>query len=104
MENDPAKKYLKVVSGQEVNLSPKGIVVQCSGGTVKIEVLKNGKINLYAQDEIQLQVSGGFIADAKSTIRVHGEKSIVMQAAKGGGLDLDNKGKITIKGIETHMN
>lgn len=37
---DPAAKYLKVVSGQEVNLSPKGIVVQCCGGSVRIEVPK----------------------------------------------------------------
>ena len=53
---DPATKYLKVVSGQEVSLSPKGIVVQCSGGAVRIEVLKSGKINLYAQDEMQIAV------------------------------------------------
>lgn len=39
---DPATKYLKVVSGQEVSLSPKGIVVQCCDGTVRIEVLKMG--------------------------------------------------------------
>lgn len=102
--SDPATKYLKVVSGQEVILSPKGIVVQCSGGAVKIEILKNGKINLYAQEEVILQVKGMANVNARRMIRIEGEESILLQAAKGGALDLDDEGKITIRGIETHMN
>lgn len=101
---DPAAKYLKVPSGQEVNLSPKGIVVQCSGGAVRIEVLKSGKINLYADDEIQISAKGEIKMDTKRIIRIQGEKSILMESEKGASLDMDKKGNITIKGIEVYMN
>ena len=101
---DPATKYLKVVSGQEVSLSPKGIVVQCCGGAVRIEVLKNGKINLYAQDEIQITVKGEINVDAKRMVKVLGGKNIRLESDKGGSLTLDKKGNITVTGVEAHMN
>ena len=101
---DPATKYLKVVSGQEVSLSPKGIVVQCSGGSVRIEVLKSGRINLYAQDEMQIAVKGEINVDAKRMVKVLGGKNIRLESVKGGSLTLDKKGKITVTGVEAHMN
>ncbi len=101
---DPATKYLKVISGQEVNLSPKGIVVQCCDGVVRIEVLKNGKINLYAQNEIQIAVKGEINMEAKRMAKMLGGKTVYMKSAKGGSLYLDKKGNITIMGVETHMN
>ncbi len=101
---DPAAKYLKVVSGQEVNLSPKGIVVQCCDGAVKIEVLKNGKINLYAQDEIVISVKGEINVDAKRMVKMLGGKAIQIGSVKGGRLILDKKGNIVVTGVEARMN
>lgn len=101
---DSATKYLKVISGQEVKLSPKGITVQCSGGTVKIEVLKSGMVNLYAQNEIQIAVKGESNMDAGRIIKIQGGKTVDMGSVKGGSLNLDKSGKITIQGNEVHMN
>jgi len=101
---DPATKYLKVVSGQEVTLSPRGIVVQCCDGTVRIEVLKSGRIVLYAQNEIQIAVKGEINVDAGRMVKALGGKTIRIQSAKGGSLCLDKKGNIIITGIETHLN
>ena len=101
---DPATKYLKVVSGQEVNLSPKGIVVQCCDGMVRIEVLKNGIINLYAQNEIQIAVKGEINVDAKRMVKMLGGKNIRLESIKGGSLTLDKDGNITVMGVEVHMN
>lgn len=101
---DPAAKYLKVVSGQEVNLSPKGIVVQCCGGSVRIEVLKSGRINLYAQNEVQIAVKGEINVDAKRMVKMLGGETIRLESVKGGSLTLDEKGNITVTGVEAHMN
>lgn len=101
---DPATKYLKVVSGQEISLSPKGIVAQCCGGAVKIEVLKSGKINLYAQNEIQIVAKGEININAKRMVKALGEENIRLKSAKGGSLTLDKKGNITVTGVEVHMN
>lgn len=102
--SDPATKYLKVISGHEVNLSPSGIVVQCSDGTVKIEVLKNGQINLYAQNEIQITARGEIMMQAHRLAKINAEKTIYMESDVGGSLNLDEEGNITIKGHEVHMN
>lgn len=101
---DPATKYLKVVSGQEVSLSPKGIVVKCCDGAVKIEVLKSGRIALYAENEIQVTVKGEINVDAKRMVKVLGGETINMQSVKGGSLCLDKDGNITITGIKARLN
>lgn len=101
---DPSTKYWKVISGQEVSLSPKGIVVQCCDGVVRIEVLKNGIINLYAQDEIQIAVKGEINVDAKRMVKILGGKDIKLESDMGGSLTLDKKGNIIVKGVEVHVN
>lgn len=100
----PDDVYLKVVSGQEVKLSPAGITVQCCGGVVKIEVLKNGKINLYAQEELLIATKGAIKMDAKQIIRIKGQETIEMKNAKGGSLQMDEEGNIMIYGTKVHMN
>lgn len=100
----PDTKYLKVVSGQEIELSPKGIVVKCCGETVKIEVLKSGRINLYAQNEIQISVEENIFVNAKRWVKVLGGKTIKLESVQGGSLMLDEDGNITVTGIEVHMN
>lgn len=102
--SNPATKYLKVISGHEVNLSPKGIVVQCSGGTVKIEVLKSGKINLYAQNEIQITTQNEMMLQTKRIMRISAEKTICLESSVGGSLTMDEEGNIIIKGHEVHVN
>ena len=102
--SNPDTKYLKVISGQEISLSSKGITVQCSGGAVKIEILKSGRINLYAQEEIQIGAKGAVIMDAERMIHLQGEKTIRMQSVKGGAIVLDEDGKLNIQGIEVHEN
>lgn len=101
---DPATKYLKVPSGHEVKLSPKGIEVRCSGGAVKIEVLKNGKINIYAENGIQLTAKNEIKLTAKKMMKMHCTETAYLASSMGGSLHLDEEGSITIKGTEVHMN
>lgn len=101
---DSATKYWKVISGQEMCLSPKGVIVQCCDGAVKIEVLKNGIINLYAQDEIQIAVKGEINVDAKRMVKMLGQKTVQIGSVMGGRLILDKKGNIMVTGIEARMN
>ena len=101
---NPETKYWKIISGQEVNLSPKGIVVQCCDGAVKIEVLKNGIVNFYAQDEIQIAVKGEINVEAKRMVKMVGEKTVQVGSVKGGRVILDKKGNITVTGVEVRMN
>lgn len=102
--SDPATKYLRTIDGQEVKLSPSGIVVLCSGGTVKVEVLKNGKINLYAQDTIEINAELKTSLQAKRSTNMKVEKKADFKSGKGGSMALDEKGNITMKGTEVHMN
>ena len=101
---DSDTKSLSIASGQKVKLSSKGIVVKCCGDTVKIEVLKNGKIALYAQNEIRIEVAEDIDLSAKGMVNIHGGETIGMECVKGGSLLLDEDGNITITGIEAHMN
>lgn len=102
--SDPSTKYLRTIGGQEVKLSPKGIVVSCSGGAVKVEVLKNGKINLYAEKGIQISAKQNIQMQAKRVLKVSCEKTAYLESSMGGSLYMDEKGNITIRGTEVHMN
>lgn len=95
---------LKIPSGQEIEMTSKGIVVKCAGGTARIEVLKSGRINLYAKKEIQMTVDEGVTVNAKRRFKILGGESILVKADEGGSLMLDDKGNITVTGIEAHMN
>lgn len=101
---DPATKYLRVPSGQEVKLSPKGIEVRCSGGAVKIEVLKNGKVNISAKDTIEMTAEKEISMKAKRMLKVHCKETAYLASDKGGSIHLDKEGVLTIKGSEVHMN
>lgn len=100
----PIIKSLKIPSGQEIEMSSKGIVVKCAGGTVRIEVLKSGRINLYAQKEIQMAVDENFSVNAKRRFKILGGENILLKADQGGSLTLDENGNITVTGVEAHMN
>lgn len=102
--SDPATKYLRVPSGQEVKLSPKGIEVRCSGGAVKIEVLKNGKVNITAKDTIEIIAEREISMKAKRMLKVHCKEVAYLASDEGGSIHLDKEGSITIKGSEVHMN
>ncbi|MBD5515024.1 MAG: hypothetical protein HDR06_10345 [Lachnospiraceae bacterium] len=95
---------LNVTSGQEIAIDSKGIVVKCNGGTVKIEMLKRGKINLYAEKEIQITADEEINIDTKSILRMQGKKEILLESVEGGSLNMDTEGHFIVKGIETHMN
>lgn len=101
---DPATKYLRTASGQEVKLGPKGIEVLCSGETVKIEILKSGRINLYAKDTIRITAKNRIHMKSKATLGVDVKKNAEFESGMGGSLKLDKKGNVTIDGTEVHMN
>ncbi len=101
---DPATKYLRVPSGQEVKLSPKGIEVLCSGGSAKIEVLKSGKINISAADSIQIIAQNKITMRAKYTLKVQCKKNASFASLKGGSIQMNKQGKLEIKGTEVYVN
>ncbi len=101
---DPATKYLRVPSGQEVKLSPKGIEVLCSGGSAKIEVLKSGRINISATDSIQITAQNKITMRAKYTLKVQCKKNASFASLKGGSIQMNKQGKLEIKGTEVHVN
>lgn len=101
---DPATKYLRVPSGQEVKLSPKGIEVICSGGSAKLEVLKSGRINISAADSIQITAQNKVTLRAKYTLKVQCKKNAYLASKKGGSIQMNKQGKLEIKGTEVHVN
>ncbi len=101
---DPATKYLRTIDGQEIQLTPGGIIITCSGGTVKIEILKSGSINLYAQDYIECSIQKNIIMSAKSGVVLQSPKTGRLKSDMGGSLYLDKKGNINIQGTQVHLN
>lgn len=101
---DPAAKYLRVPSGQEVKLSPKGIEVICSGESAKIEVLKSGRINISAAESVQITAQNKITLRAKYTLKIQCKKNAYLASGKGGNIQMNKQGKLEIKGTEVHVN
>lgn len=101
---DPATKYLRVPSGQEIKLAPEGIKILCSNGSVKIEILKSGKINIYAKENIRITAKNSARLKAKYAITAGCQKTASLKSVKGGSLLMDNTGKLVFKGTDVHVN
>lgn len=102
--SDPATKYLRVPSGQEVKLSPRGIEVICSGQSAKIELLKSGKINISARDSIQITAKKDIKLKTKYALRVQCKEAAYLASQMGGCMYMNKEGKLIINGTEVHMN
>ncbi|MBD5473777.1 MAG: hypothetical protein HDR20_13065 [Lachnospiraceae bacterium] len=102
--SDPTTKYLRVPSGQQIKLSPKGIEVLCSGGSVSIEILKSGRINIYADDSIQISAENDIRLKAKYTVQAYCKETAYLASQMGGCIYLNEEGKMIIQGTEVHMN
>lgn len=101
---DPSTKYLRVPSGQQIKLAPDGIKILCSGGSVKIEVLKSGKINLSASDSIQISAKSDITLKAKYAMKVQCKETAYLASQMGGSIQMDKEGKLIIQGTEVHVN
>ncbi len=101
--SDSATKYLCTVDGQEIILAPEGITVQCGGGGAKIEIRKNGQINVYAKFKVDIRAARNVAFLAKNFLSVQSQAQTFMEASEGG-IFFDMKGNIKIKGEELHMN
>ena len=102
--SDPSTKYLRVPSGQQIKLAPDGIKILCSGGSVKIEVLKSGKINISANDSIQISAQSDIKLRAKYTMKVQCKEAAYLASQMGGSIYMDEEGKLIIQGTEVHVN
>lgn len=101
---DPATKYLRVPSGQEIKLSPRGIEVICSGGSAKIELLKSGRINISAKDSIQIAAKKDIKLKTKYALKVQCKEAAYLASQMGGCVYMNKEGKLIIQGTEVHMN
>ncbi len=102
--SDPATKYLRVPSGQQIKLAPDGIKVLCSGGSVKIEVLKSGRINISANDSIQISAQNDITLRAKYSMKVQCKETAYLASQMGGNIYMNDEGKLIIQGTEVHVN
>ncbi len=102
--SDPITKYLRTSSGQEIKLSYRGIEINCKDGTVKIEILKSGKINLYASDSIHIAFENSIRFKAKSVMSFMCKEMANLSSERGGCLFLDEEGKLKIQGTEVFLN
>lgn len=102
--SDPATKYLKVPSGQQIKLSPAGIIILCSGDSVRIEILKNGRISITAREGIQISAQNNFKLNAKYSMKMQCEETAYLKSQMGGSIYMDDEGKLTIQGTEVHVN
>ncbi len=101
---DPTTRYLRVPSGQEIKLTSKGIEVRCSGGSVTIEMLKTGRIKMYANECIQIMAKDDITLKAERVMSVRCKEISYLRCCKGGSMYMDDKGKLIIQGTEVHMN
>lgn len=102
--SDPSTKYLRVPSGQQIKLAPDGIKILCSGGSVKIEVLKSGKISISANDSIQISAQSDIKLRAKYSMKVQCREAAYIKSQMGGSIYMDEEGKLIIQGTEVHVN
>lgn len=97
-------KFLSTSDGHSIKLTPKGIEVICSGGTVTLEILKSGRINIYADDTIQIITDADVTFKAKTILRASCKEAAYFVSQQGGSLMLTEEGNMIFQGTEVHMN
>lgn len=97
-------KFLSTSDGHSIKLTPKGIEVICSGGTVTLEILKSGRINIYAEDTIQIMTDADVTFKAKTILRASCKEAAYFVSQQGGSLMLTEEGNMIFQGTEVHMN
>ena len=99
-----ANKYLRTMHGHEVRLSPQGIRILCSEGTAVMDILKSGRIDIYAAKGIHFHAEKELSLQAEGVLRVQGKERMDLVSQQGGILCLMEDGKLVMQGMEVHMN
>ena len=101
---NPSTKYLSTPDGHAIKLTSKGIEVICSGGAVKLEILKSGKINIYADDTIQVMTDEDVTFKTKTILRASCKEAAGFVSQLSGSLMISEEGYMIFQGAEVYMN
>lgn len=102
--SNPEIKSLKTDSGQEVKFTPTGILIECDGGNAKMELNKDGSVNVTGQKNINIACTENLSLRAENELSILGEKSIDILCESGSSLIMDESEEITFTGTRVHNN
>ena len=102
--SNPDEKSLKTDSGQEVKFTPNGILIECSGGQAKMDLNKDGTIEIVGQKNIKIASSKLIKVRAEKEISIVAKYGVDMLSEKGSSLIMSNDEKIKIKGKRVQNN
>ncbi|MEW8956319.1 phage baseplate assembly protein V, partial [Clostridium sp.] len=102
--SNPSIKSLKTDSGQEVKFTPTGVLIECNGGNAKIELNKNGSVNVIGQKNINIACAEELSLRAENELSILGQKSIDILCESGSSLIMDESEEITFTGTRVHNN
>lgn len=100
--SNPDTKSLQTDSGQEVKFTPTGIVIECDGGQAKMELNKDGSINVTGQKNINIACSQNLSLRAENEFTIQAQQSIDILSEAGSNLVMEDD--ITFTGTRVHNN
>ena len=102
--SNPDNKSIKTDSGQEVKFTPNGILIECDGGQAKVDLNKDGTIEIVGLKNIKIASSKLLKIRAEKEIIIDAKESVDMLCEKESSLIMSNGDKINIKGSRIHNN
>jgi phage baseplate assembly protein gpV len=102
--SNPDDKSIKTDSGQEVKFTPNGILIECDGGQAKVDLNKDGTIEITGQKNINITCAKGLTLRAENELTIDAKEKVDMLCEKGSSLIMSSEDKIEIKGKRVHNN
>ena len=102
--SNPDDKSIKTDSGQEVKFTPNGILIECDGGQAKVDLNKDGTIEVVGQKNIKI-ASGKLVKmSAGKEITIDAKEGVDMLCEKGSSLIMSSSDDIKIKAKRVQNN
>lgn len=99
----PSTKYLRNPSGQELKMGEDGVTLSCSGGTASVTMGNGGEVSLYAADTLLVQAANNVELSAETEIDFSAVQTAVVSCAKGGSIQMQKEGILSVQGTEVKV-
>ena len=99
----PSTKYLRNPSGQELKMGEDGVTISCNGGTASVTMGNGGDVSIYAADTLLVQAANNIEIAAETEIALSAAQTVVLSCAKGGSIQMQPEGMLSVQGTEVKI-
>lgn len=99
---DPASRYLRTKSGQELLLTPGYMRLSSSGGMASLTIQSDGSVSLAAAKAVHMIAEEKITLQAKGKMILHAQEQVSLQGMEGGSVSLGD-GKAVLRGTTVNL-